>query len=482
MTDGVIGDDGALYFATGGRRGESNLWRMVYTGGQSTAPQPAKPVPHETRDKLADMIRDPETADPDFIYANLGSEERTIRFMARAAMERLPDTKWSERLAKEEDTWTVLIASMALARLDATQHRGLILDSLLEIDWEKLTTHQKLNWLRATGLVFIRDKEPDEKEKTALLAKIDAAYPSDEHFLNFELARMLCYLQAPGVVARTLKLMDEAPAETAEEWEILVNRNDGYGRDIDQVMKNHPPTAQIHYLYCLRAVKGPWEPGERRRAFNWFREIESRTGGNSYAAAVAMIRQQIFDNGTPEEKEEFAGEAKPPEKRTKPLPPVQGPGRAWTVEEVVELAEEGLENRDLKNGEAMFQASLCSACHKFGDLGGAQGPELTNLAGRFTIADLAHSIIDPSQVISDQYEFTEIVTNEGRTIVGRVLNEQDEILSIAANPFDFSQKIEISRADIKTIKPSQVSPMPPAMINRLNPDELKDLLAYLLRK
>ncbi|MBG7607103.1 MAG: hypothetical protein IZT59_03600, partial [Verrucomicrobia bacterium] len=72
--------------------------------------------------------------------------------------------------------------------------------------------------------------------------------------------------------------------------------------------------------------------------------------------------------------------------------------------------------------------------------------------------------------------------HEGKTIVGRVLNEQDEILSIGINPFDFDQQIEISRADIKSIAPSKVSPMPPAMINRLNPNELKDLFAYLLGK
>ncbi len=482
VTDGVIGDDGAMYFATGGRKGESNLWRVVYTGSESTAPQLAEGGQNELRGKLAGFIREPRTADLDFIYRHLGSDERTIRFMARAAIERIPDADWASRLEKEDNAWTVIIGSMALARLDAATHRDLIFRSLIKLDWSKLSTQQKLNWLRATGLVFIRDEGPDEAEKAAVLGKVDSAYPADERFLNFELARMLCYLQAPDVVSRTLKLMDEAPAEAPEPWENLVERNDSYGGGINRVMKNHPPTTQIHYLYCLRAVKGPWKAGERRRAFNWFREIDSRTGGNSYAGAIAMIRKQIFENGTEEEQERFASEAEAPKKKAEPLPPVKGPGRAWTVDEVVKLAGDGLEGRDMKNGEAMFRASLCSACHKFGDQGGAQGPDLTNLAGRFTVADLAHSIIEPSQVISDQYEFTEIVTQDGRTTVGRVLSEKDEILVIGINPFDFSQQIEISRADIKTIAPSKNSPMPPAMINRLNPEELKDLLAYLLAK
>ena len=482
VTMGVIAKDGAFYFATGGRRGESNLWRVVYTGSESTAPQPAKPVPSSVRSKLAGFIMHPEKVDGALVLESLGSGERTIRFMAKAALERFPNTDWSSRIAGQDNAWRRILGVMAMARTDGKKHRELGLKILLDTDWAKLDTHQKLNWLRAAGLVFIRGGEPSAAEKSAVIVKIDASFPSDERFLNFELARMLCYLQAPGVVARTLKLMDEAPAEGPEPWENLVNRNSGYGKNIAAVMKNHPPTAQIHYLYCLRAVKGPWAAGERRRAFNWFREIESRTGGNSYANAIAMIRKQVFENGTEDEQKEFAGELKASAKKPAPLPQVQGPGRAWTMDEVVKTVGGDLSGRDKAKGQAMFEASLCAQCHKVGDLGGAQGPELTNLAGRFTATDLAHSIVDPSEVISDQYEFTEFVTHDGKTITGRVLNEQDEILSIGINPFDFTQRIELSRANIKSEAPSKVSPMPPGMINRLNPEELKDLFAYLLGK
>jgi len=480
LTDAVISKDGSMYFATGGRRGKSHLWRVVYTGDESTAPQLAKGGKHADRDKLAEMIRDPKKFDPDFALKQMSSEERTLRFMARTALERSPDAGWIAKISEQKSAWAQIHGSMALARLDGNKHRAAALESLLKIDWKTLSQQQQINWLRAVGLVFIRGGEPTAEEKAAVIAKIDESYPAKERPMNFELARMLCYLQAPNVVARTLKLMDEAPAADAEDWKVLVERNAGYGKDINAVIKNHPPTAQIHYLYCLRAVKGPWKTDERRRVFNWFREIDSRSGGNSYSAAIAMIRKQIYENGTPEEQKLFASDAKAPAKKPAALPPVKGPGRDWTVEEIVKVTSGGLTNRNLENGKAMYEASLCAMCHKFGDIGEAQGPDLTNLAGRFKIEDLAHSIVDPSQVISDQYEFTEILTHDGKTITGRVLNEQDEILVIGINPFDYSQQMEISRNDIKSMSPSKVSPMPPAMINRLNEDELKDLFAYLL--
>jgi putative heme-binding domain-containing protein len=472
-----------MYFATGGRRITSALWRVTYVGKESSAPQQEIFAKVVERDKLAGFTINSASAKFDEIWELLGSEERTTRFMAKAALERLPDTSWEAKLSAEKNPLRIINASMALARLNAKPNRDLLLGALDRIDWVKLSTQQKLNWLRAAGLVFIRSGEPTDAEKAKMLAKIDASYPSNERSLNYELARMLCYLEAPEVVGRTLDIMDKEPAPEPEPWAELISRNGQYGGSISRMMQDHPPTAQIHYLYCLRAVKGPWQPGERQRVFAWFREVESSKGGNSFGKFMIKIREQVYENGTPEEKRIYAADAKAlAGNLMSDLPKIAGPGKAWTVDEVVKLAESGLEGRDKKKGEDMYRASLCAACHRFGALGGAQGPDLSNLAGRFTVKDIAEAIIEPSKVISDQYGFHAITTDDGKITVGKILEEKDEILIIANNPFDYSQKVEVKRSDIKENKLSDVSPMPSGMINRLNPEELKDLLAYLLGK
>ena len=483
LTDGIITKDGTMYFATGGRRITSALWRVTYVGKESSAPQQEIFAKVVERDKLADFTINPASAKFDEIWELLGSEERTTRFMAKAALERLADTSWAAKLSTEKNPLRVINATMALARLNAKPNRDLLLGVLDRIDWVKLSTQQKLNWLRAAGLVFIRSGEPTDAEKAKMLAKIDASYPSNERSLNYELARMLCYLQAPEVVGRTLDIMDKEPAPEPESWAELISRNGQYGGSISRMMQDHPPTAQIHYLYCLRAVKGPWQSGERQRVFAWFREVESSKGGNSFGKFMIKIREQVYENGTPEEKRIYAADAKAlAGNLMSDLPKIAGPGKVWTVDEVVKLAESGLEGRDKKKGEDMYRASLCAACHRFGALGGAQGPDLSNLAGRFTVKDIAEAIIEPSKVISDQYGFHAITTDDGKITVGKILEEKDEILIIANNPFDYSQKVEVKRSDIKENKLSDVSPMPSGMINRLNPEELKDLLAYLLGK
>jgi hypothetical protein len=48
LTDGVIGPDGALYFLTGGRRLESDMYRVYYTGNDALlSSTPVPPVSKE---------------------------------------------------------------------------------------------------------------------------------------------------------------------------------------------------------------------------------------------------------------------------------------------------------------------------------------------------------------------------------------------------------------------------------------------------
>jgi len=469
FTDAVIGSEGAMYLLTGGRRIESALWRVTYTGGESTTP-----VSYQSKD-LALMGA---------AAGSLGSDNRITRYNSRVALEQQGAGAFLPILASTAGKpWDVIGASIGLARVGTTADRAAILEALGRLDWTKLDHQQKLNWLRAAGLVFARFGQPDEAERAKVLAKIDASFPAQDETMDRELCRMLSYLQAPGIVPRTLALMDSAGPTPAPDWLELAKRNKNYGRTVEDMIAHLPPAQVIHYIYCLRVVKGPWKPDERQRFFAWFDKLLEKKGGNSYAGFVVDLRKETLATCTPGEREELAGRPKAvTENVLANLPEIKGPGRVWTIDEVVKLAESGLEGRDKENGKRMYQASLCAACHRHGNEGGAIGPDLTTVSGRFKVQDIAEAILDPSKVISNQYAFDLISRKDGTEISGKIIEEKDEKWIVATNPFDRSQTIEIERNEIKGMKPSPVSPMPPALINRLNPDELKDLLAYMLGK
>jgi putative heme-binding domain-containing protein len=98
------------------------------------------------------------------------------------------------------------------------------------------------------------------------------------------------------------------------------------------------------------------------------------------------------------------------------------------------------------------------------------------------VADIADSLLDPNKVVSDQYQFSILTKKDGSSVWGRVVEEKDGQLTVASNAYDFTQTHDLPRSEVKSIKPSPVSPMPPGLINTLNEEELRDLLGYLLKK
>ncbi|QJE97307.1 c-type cytochrome [Luteolibacter luteus] len=470
LTDAVIGPDGAMYFLTGGRRTDSALWRVTYGGGDKVDPVEFASKTLELEDRAK-------------AWEALGSNERIVRYKAHVALEAGDPAEVAAELATENDPWRIIGGAMVLARTGGPEHRGTILEALGRLDESKTDLQQKLNALRACGLVFIRHGEPAPQEREGLLARLNGAFPTGEPVLDHELCRMLCYLQAPGIVGRTLALMDASGPTPVPDWLSLAKRNADYGKVVEEMIANLPPAEVIHYIYCLRVVKGPWEQEERKRFFAWFEKLLSKKGGASYAGFIEDLKKETLATATPEEREWIAKLATAPATNAlADLPKAQGPGREWTIDEVVKLADEGLTGRNKENGRKMFQASLCVACHRFGAEGGATGPDLSALGGRFNVRDLAEAILDPSKVVSDQYAFDLITKTDGSQVTGKLLDEKDDHWIIATSPFDFSQTVEIERNQIKDKRLSPVSPMPPGLINSLNPDELKDLLAYILGK
>jgi putative heme-binding domain-containing protein len=158
----------------------------------------------------------------------------------------------------------------------------------------------------------------------------------------------------------------------------------------------------------------------------------------------------------------------------------KGPGQAYTVAGALAALPAKLSGRDFERGKAMFTATACLVCHRFGTEGGGVGPDLTGAGSRYSIRDLLDNIINPSAVISDQFGTEQIERTDGDPIVGRVVGEANGELQIMANPFAPDEKVAVKTAAVKARKPYNVSMMPPGLINSLSPDELQDLLAYIL--
>jgi putative heme-binding domain-containing protein len=157
------------------------------------------------------------------------------------------------------------------------------------------------------------------------------------------------------------------------------------------------------------------------------------------------------------------------------------------VEDILAAAgqdgDKGLsKGRDFERGQRTFAAARCVVCHRFGEDGGATGPDLTQAAGRFQLKDLVEAMVHPSKVVSDQYKASIVQTADGKVFTGRIVSESPETITIVTDPEDATKFAEIKRSDIEEILPSSESLMPRGLLDPLNESEVLDLLAYTLSR
>jgi hypothetical protein len=70
----------------------------------------------------------------------------------------------------------------------------------------------------------------------------------------------------------------------------------------------------------------------------------------------------------------------------------------------------------------------------------------------------------------------------GDVISGRVGNLNGSDINVVEDMFDPGNMTNVRRAQIESIEPSKVSPMPEGLLNSLQLDEIQDLAAFLLSR
>ena len=452
--------DGAMYIAVGGRKVQSGIYRVTYTGSESTAP--AKPRNEGARERaerqaIAKYHLKSDASVIDKFWKHLGSADRALRFTARTAIEKVPVKKWAGKVLREKNTFAQLGGLISLARLGGKEHQAPVIKALLALDYAELKPQERYDFLRAYGLTFLRLGAPDAKQKAAVIAQLDSYYPSDSAFENIELSNVLGYLQTPDMITRSVELITNAPTQ---EEQIAIAKN-------------------------IRFVKKGWTNDSEKKLFIWFSRAASYKGGASFKNFINEIKKDHLARLSAKRKKALASiiDAKPvtknPLSSNRQLKFVKN----WQMKDLTPLLGSGLEgNRNFKNGREMFATATCYACHRFNQEGGGIGPDLTSAGGKFSPHDLLESIIDPSKEISDQYGSITFTLKSGKQIIGRIANLSGDTYRVITDLMAPGAMTIIKTSDIKSSEPTEFSMMPPGLLNLLEDDDILDLLAYILSR
>lgn len=128
-----------------------------------------------------------------------------------------------------------------------------------------------------------------------------------------------------------------------------------------------------------------------------------------------------------------------------------------------------------ENGKTLFTKN-CAACHKLGEQGGKIGPNLDGMGNR-GVSRLLEDILDPNRNVDANFRSTQFTMADGRIITGLFLRDVGGIAIYAdAN----GEEQRLAHKDMESKRVTAQSPMPADWADRLKPEELNDLLAFLL--
>jgi putative heme-binding domain-containing protein len=127
-------------------------------------------------------------------------------------------------------------------------------------------------------------------------------------------------------------------------------------------------------------------------------------------------------------------------------------------------------------GKALFEGKAgCTDCHRVAGKGSRKGPDLSDVGSVRDAAMLQRAIDTPGEA-SPQYRYVRAVTRDGRTVVGMRLNEDTHSVQL----MDQNERlISLAKSELREYSLVQ-TPSMPSYRDRLTPEEISDLVTYLL--
>jgi putative heme-binding domain-containing protein len=132
---------------------------------------------------------------------------------------------------------------------------------------------------------------------------------------------------------------------------------------------------------------------------------------------------------------------------------------------------------DAERGRALFAGSAeCASCHRVNGVGPRLAPDLSDIGSIRTLAALQRSLLTPTESLLPIHRPVRVVLNNGQALRGRRLNEDTYYVQLV----DDQEKLHsLAKADLRELVVDTRSAMP-SYADRLTPDQLADVIAYLV--
>ncbi len=404
------------------------------------------------------------------LYLLLDHEDRSVRYAARKAMERMHRDLWADSILSDEMDRRprgVMEGTLALIETQrAAVHADAIVARIDALSQAPMDDALLLDFLRVVEMAFIRDVTGGDRTETFKLllgSRLLGKFPHGDAAINRELQTLIAYLQPPGAVEALLATL--TPDKPQEE--------------------------QIHTMYALRAIEHGWTPETRARAVAWFDRGREMDGGASMEGYINNLWDSLMER-LPDAERVMAENRKAEalaareEAALALLAKIEGeaPINATDLAQMsfdelsqyLEYDPMAYVPQKLEDGHNVFIKARCANCHVFGTKGKGGGPDLSTVTSRFRRRDILESIMYPSKVVSDQYTGVEVELNDFSTVTGMVASEDTRTLTVITIT---GERVVIPKRSIAKRTESKQTMMPEGLLNTMTLQELVSLIYFL---
>jgi quinoprotein glucose dehydrogenase len=115
------------------------------------------------------------------------------------------------------------------------------------------------------------------------------------------------------------------------------------------------------------------------------------------------------------------------------------------------------------------------SCHRVDNMGSYVGPDLSEIGASRSAADIQAALVSPSKDVRPENRSARLVTKDGKTVTGRILNQDGFSVQIIDSS---SQLRSFQKASLREFTIVTANPMP-SYAEKMSAQDITDLVHYL---
>ena len=130
---------------------------------------------------------------------------------------------------------------------------------------------------------------------------------------------------------------------------------------------------------------------------------------------------------------------------------------------------------DASNGRVLVESNKCFDCHRIGDTGSRLGPDLSEIGKLRSSELLRRAIVSPDREVLPEHRFVRVVTKDGATIVGKLLNQDAFSIQLMNRDEQLKSYLKSNLREHTILEKGLM----PSYEGKLSAQQIADIVSYL---